>query len=435
MHSDNSLRILLVDDTPTNLKVLAEALQGQGWKTLMAADGESAIEQVEYLRPDLILLDVMMPGIDGFETCRRLKANPDTQDIPVIFMTALSETVDKVRGLELGAVDYVTKPFQHEEVIARTKLHLRLSQLTNKLEQEVEDRTQSLRDSLQELKQAQLQLVQSEKMSTLGQLVAGIGHEINNPVGFINGNVKHINNYVNDLFQLVQMYAAKNPNPDGEIADLIEEIDLPYLMEDMPQIMRSLKEGVSRLQDISLSLRTFARSDTANRVSYQVEDGLNSTLMLLGHRLKADERRPAIAIVKQYQATPKVSCYAGQLNQVFMNLFANAIDALDDANQNRTYQSIEAEPNQIIVTTEVVAGMIVIRIKDNGIGIDDTLKEQIFEPSFTTKEVGRGTGLGLPISRQIIEEKHQGKLECISARNEGTEFVITLPIAEFPTKE
>jgi signal transduction histidine kinase len=430
MHSDNSLRILLVDDTPTNLKVLAEALQGQGWKTLMAADGESAIEQVEYLRPDLILLDVMMPGIDGFETCRRLKANPDTQEIPVIFMTALSDTVDKVRGLELGAVDYVTKPFQQEEVIARTKLHLRLSQLTNKLEKEVADRTQSLSDSLSELKQAQLQLVQSEKMSTLGQLVAGIGHEINNPVGFINGNVKHINNYVNDLFQLVQMYAARNPNPDAEIADLLEEIDLPYLMEDMPQIMRSLKEGVSRLQEISLSLRTFARSDTANRVSYQVEDGLNSTLMLLGHRLKADDRRPAIQVVKQYQATPKVSCYAGQLNQVFMNLFANAIDALDDANQSRSYQSIEAVPNQITVKTEAVGGSIVIRIKDNGIGIDDAIKEKIFEPSFTTKEVGRGTGLGLPISQQIIEEKHQGKLECFSSLKEGTEFVITLPIGE-----
>jgi signal transduction histidine kinase len=428
MHSDSPLRILLVDDTPTNLKVLAEALHGQGWKTLMAADGESAIEQVEYLRPDLILLDVMMPGIDGFETCRRLKANPATQDIPVIFMTALSDTVDKVRGLELGAVDYVTKPFQHEEVIARTKLHLRLSQLTHKLEEEVQSRTQDLSSSLGQLQQAQLQLVQSEKMSTLGQLVAGIGHEINNPIGFINGNLKYVQEYANDLFRLLELYQAKLPAPDAELEELIEEIDLPYLIGDMPQMLGSMKEGVSRLQEISLSLRTFARSDTATMVDYQVEEGLNSTLMLLGHRLKADDRRPAIQIVKNFQKTPKVRCYAGQLNQVFMNLFANAIDALDDFNEGKSYQELEANPNQIVVSTELKHDELVIRIGDNGIGIDDEIREKIFEPSFTTKAVGKGTGLGLPISQQIIEDKHKGKLDCFSEVGKGTEFVITLPI-------
>ncbi|NJM45285.1 MAG: response regulator [Alkalinema sp. RU_4_3] len=428
MHSDNPLRILLVDDTPTNLKVLAEALHGQGWKTLMAADGESAIEQVEYLRPDLILLDVMMPGIDGFETCRRLKANPGTQDIPIIFMTALSDTVDKVRGLELGAVDYVTKPFQHEEVIARTKLHLRLSQLTHKLEQEVQSRTQDLSQSLSQLQQAQLQLVQSEKMSTLGQLVAGIGHEINNPIGFINGNLKYVQEYANDLFRLLELYQTKLPNPDAELEDLIEEIDPPYLIGDMPQMIGSMKEGVSRLQEISLSLRTFARSDTASMVEYQVEDGLNSTLMLLGHRLKADDRRPAIQIIKNFQTTPKVSCYAGQLNQVFMNLFANAIDALDDFNEGKSYQELETTPNRITVSTELKNNELVIRIGDNGIGIDDQIREKIFEPSFTTKAVGKGTGLGLPISQQIIEGKHKGKLDCFSEVGKGTEFVITLPI-------
>jgi signal transduction histidine kinase len=428
MHSDSPLRILLVDDTPTNLKVLAEALHGQGWKTLMAADGESAIEQVEYLRPDLILLDVMMPGIDGFETCRRLKANPNTQDIPIIFMTALSDTVDKVRGLELGAVDYVTKPFQHEEVIARTKLHLRLSQLTHKLEQEVQLRTQDLSQSLGQLQQAQLQLVQSEKMSTLGQLVAGIGHEINNPIGFINGNLKYVQEYANDLFRLLELYQAKLPSSDADLDDLIEEIDLPYLIGDMPQMLGSMKEGVSRLQEISLSLRTFARSDTATMVDYQVEDGLNSTLMLLGHRLKADDRRPAIQIVKDFQQTPKVSCYAGQLNQVFMNLFANAIDALDDFNEGKSYQELEAQPNRISIATERKGNELVIRIQDNGTGIDEGIREKIFEPSFTTKAVGKGTGLGLPISQQIIEVKHQGKLDCFSELGKGTEFVITLPI-------
>jgi signal transduction histidine kinase len=423
--------ILLVDDTPTNLKVLAEALQGQGWKTLMAADGESAIEQVAYRRPDLILLDVMMPGIDGFETCRRLKADPATQDIPVIFMTALSDTLDKVRGLELGAVDYITKPFQQEEVIARTKLHLRLSQLTQRLEQEVADRTQALTDSLTELQSTQLQLVQSEKMSTLGQMVSGIGHEINNPINFISGNLEYVETYTNSLFRLIALYQQKLP-ADREIAALTAEIDLDYLTSDLPKIVRSMHDGTERLQDISLSLRTFARGDVSNTVEYQVEEGLDSTVMLLSHRIKAEAHRPAIVIVKQYQNVPLINCYPGQLNQVFMNLIANAIDALEEANvqANFEYADLVAQPNQITLTTEydAIGNYLTIRIKDNGPGIPAAVKDCIFEPSFTTKAVGKGTGLGLPISRQIVEEKHQGELECISEPGQGTEFVIRLPV-------
>lgn len=175
-------KILIVDDNPTNLEVLSDALRDQGWTTLVATNGESAIEQVDYALPDLILLDIMMPGIDGFETCRQLKANPRTQRLPIIFMTALSDPVDKVKGLELGAVDYITKPFQHEEVLARIKLHLNLFYLNNRLEQRVLERTHELEGSLNKLQTAQLQLIQSEKMSVLGQLVAGIGHEINNPL-------------------------------------------------------------------------------------------------------------------------------------------------------------------------------------------------------------------------------------------------------------
>jgi signal transduction histidine kinase len=423
--------ILLVDDTPTNLKVLAEALQGQGWKTLMAADGESAIEQVAYRRPDLILLDVMMPGIDGFETCRRLKADPKTEDIPVIFMTALSDTLDKVRGLELGAVDYITKPFQQEEVIARTKLHLRLSQLTLRLEQEVADRTQALTDSLQALQSTQLQLVQSEKMSTLGQMVSGIGHEINNPINFISGNLGYVETYTNSLFRLITLYRQKLP-ADPEIAALTAAIDLDYLTTDLPKIVRSMNDGTARLQDISLSLRTFARGDVSNTVEYQVEEGLDSTVMLLSHRIKADANRPAIAMVKQYQPVPLINCYPGQLNQVFMNLIANAIDALEEANiqANLDYADLVDQPNQITLTTEFdpIGNALTIRIKDNGPGMPAAVKDRIFEPSFTTKAVGKGTGLGLPISRQIVEEKHQGELACVSEPGQGTEFVIRLPM-------
>ena len=206
----------------------------------MATDGESAIEQVDYALPDLILLDIMMPGIDGFETYRQLKANPRTQRLPIVFMTALSDPVDKVKGLELGAVDYIIKPFQHEEVLARIKLHLNLFYLNNRLEQRVLERTQELEGSLNQLQTAQLQLIQSEKMSVLGQLVAGIGHEINNPIGCIDGNIKHAVSHIQDLLGLISLYQEIYPTPDPQITTRLEEIEVDYLAEDLPKLLKSI---------------------------------------------------------------------------------------------------------------------------------------------------------------------------------------------------
>jgi signal transduction histidine kinase len=426
----SSNRILLVDDNATNLKVLSEALRGQGWTTLVADDGESALEQVEYALPHLILLDVMMPGIDGFETCRRLKANPATAAIPIIFTTALSDTVDKVKGLELGAVDYITKPFHQEEAIARVKLHLKLAYLTQTLEQQVETRTAELSRSLHQLQQAQLQLVQSEKMSALGQLVAGIGHEINNPINFITGNLAHVDAYTQGLLRLIDLYQKNLPQPDAAILDLIEEIDLDYLREDLTKLMPSMQEGINRLHDISLSLRTFARADmSVNKTEFQVHEGLDSTLMLLKHRTKANEHRPEIQVIKEYGILPLINCYPGQLNQVFMNIIANAIDAIDELSPTRTYQAALQAPNTIIIRTALTADReaITIAIRDNAGGMPPEVQAQIFEPTFTTKAVGKGTGLGLPISHQIIVEKHGGGLECFSTPGCGTEFVTTLP--------
>ena len=423
------MHILLVDDNPTNLKVLFESIGGYGWKALMATDGESAIEQAEYAQPDLILLDVMMPGIDGFETCRKLKANPITENIPVIFMTALSDSTDKVKGLELGAVDYITKPFQQEEVIARLKLHLKLSILTRNLEQEVQQRTAQLSQSIEQLQQTQLQLVQSEKMSTLGQLVAGIGHEINNPIGFIGGSCNHIEGYVNDVLSLVKLQQEKLADDDEEIAELIEEIDLEYLIEDLPKLMKSMRQGIARLTDISLSLRTFARGDIASKVEYEIHEGINSTLMLLKHRLKDIGERPKIEIIKNYSELPLINCYPGQLNQVFMNIIANAIDAFDDLYQKADGEII-ACGNTIAIATSVNPDQntVSICIEDTALGMPPEVESRIFEQSFTTKAVGKGTGLGLAISYQIIVDKHDGKIECFSTQGKGTKFIITLPI-------
>ncbi|MDZ8053161.1 MAG: response regulator [Aulosira sp. ZfuVER01] len=424
------MHILLVDDNPNNLKVLSEAIQGCGWKALMATDGESAIEQTEYAHPDLILLDVMMPGLDGFETCRRLKANPLTQNTPVIFMTALSDATDKVKGLEIGAVDYITKPFQQEEVIARLKLHLKISHLTKTLEERVQERTAELSQSLQQLKQTQLQLIQSEKMSTLGQLVAGIGHEINNPVGFINGNYSHIEQYVKDLLRLLHLYQEKLPHPDADIEELVKEIDLAYLTEDLPKLLASMAQGIERLKEISLSLRTFARSDMSSKVEYQIHEGINSTLMLLKHRLKGNGDRPKIQVVTKYGKLPPIACYPGQLNQVFMNIIANAIDAFDDCDRNQCYPEIAAEPNTITIATSIEPQQktVTICIEDNGPGMIPEVQAQIFEPSFTTKPVGKGTGLGLAISYQIIVDKHNGQINCLSSPGKGTTFIMILPI-------
>ncbi|MEH2350317.1 MAG: response regulator [Nostoc sp.] len=423
--------ILLVDDNPNNLKVLSEAIQGCGWKTLMATDGESAIEQTEYAVPDLILLDVMMPGIDGFETCRRLKANSITQNIPVIFMTALADATDKVKGLEIGAVDYITKPFQQEEVIARLKLHLKISHLTRTLEQRVQERTIELSQSLQKLQHTQLQLIQSEKMSTLGQLVAGIGHEINNPIGFISGNCSHLEEYMKNLLRLVNLQQQKLPHPDPEIEQLVEEIDLEYLGEDLPKILGSMHQGIGLLKDISLSLRTFARSDISSMVEFQIHQGIDTTLMLLKHRLKGQGNRPKIETLKQYGELPLITCYPGQINQVFMNIIANAIDAFDDLHQNHSVQEIAAAvPHTITIATSVDRQQetVTICIEDNAFGMPPEVQAKIFDPSFTTKAVGKGTGLGLAISHQIITDKHNGQINCSSTFGKGTKFIITLAI-------
>jgi signal transduction histidine kinase len=424
------VHILLVDDNPNNLKVLSEAIQGYGWKALMATDGESAIEQTEYANPDLILLDVMMPGIDGFETCRRLKVNPITENIPIIFMTALTEAKDKVKGLEMGAVDYITKPFQQEEVIARLKLHLKISHLTRTLEESVQKRTAELTQSLQQLKQTQIQLIQSEKMSILGQLVAGIGHEINNPIGFIAGSLSHIEEYTNGLLQLIDLQQQKLPELDPEIEDLIAEIDLEYIHEDLPKLIKSMNQGINRLKDISLSLRTFARADIAYQVEFQIHEGIDSTLMLLKHRLKGEGHRPEIKVFTEYEDLPPISCYPGQLNQVFMNIIANAIEAFDEPNYENSHKIIAPNQPTIHITTSVDSQRenVTICIQDNGCGMPLEVQARIFEQSFTTKPVGKGTGLGLAISHEIIVNKHHGQINCSSTPGIGTQFIISLPI-------
>ncbi|MEH2164277.1 MAG: response regulator [Nostoc sp.] len=411
--------ILIVDDNPTNLSVLCATLNSEGFRFRVAVDGETAIAQAERNQPELILLDVQMPGIDGFETCRRLKANPVTQNIPIIFTTALADTESKSKGFLLGAVDYIPKPFAQEEVIARVRVHLQLKKLTESLEQQISDRTKALQ-------QAQVQLVQQEKLSTLGELIAGIGHEINNPINFISSNIPPLKEYIAGVTELLLLYKQEYPNPTAKITTTIEKLDLNFVLEDMVKILNSLQLGSERIQNLSNSLRNFSRSDNDTKISADLHQGLDSTLIILQHRLKANGERPGIEVIKNYGGLPEVNCYLGQMNQVFMNILANAIDALDEAIMEGKMRNLIPE---IKIVTEIDSeNLAVIRIADNGIGIPERLKKRLFEPLFTTKTVGKGTGLGLSIAYEIVVEKHNGVLDVNSQAGVGTEFIIKIPI-------
>ncbi len=305
------------------------------------------------------------------------------------------------------------------------------------LEAKVAERTQELQkantalsQAISDLQQSQMQLVQSEKMSMLGQLVAGVGHEINNPVSFLSGNIQPALDYLNDLFSIIDIYQREFSQLEPTLQQQINTIDLDYIREDFPKLIGSMKEGVVRIQDISTSLRTFSRSDSVSPVAFNLHDGIDSTLMILKYRLKANETRPAIKIIKDYGKIPMVECYVGQLNQVFMNLLSNAIDGLEELNQNHSFAEIESYENCIFIKTQLSddAQSVVISIKDNGVGMTEEVKEKIFDNFFTTKPVNKGTGLGLAISYSIVVEKHGGTLDVNSSSGNGAEFVMTIPV-------
>jgi two-component system, NtrC family, sensor kinase len=425
--------ILIVDDVPNNLHLLAKILSKQGYKTRTAPDGQLALRSIELTPPDLILLDIMMPDLDGYKVCLALKASPTTKHIPVIFISALNEVLDKVKAFEVGGVDYITKPFQEQEVLARVSNQLMQRQLF----QQTQSYAQQLEQTVTELKKTQAQLIQKEKMASLGQLAAGIAHEINNPVNFIYGNIAMAGDYARDLLRLVKLYRHYYPHPVAEIVGELDKIQPDFIADDYPKLLHSMKDGASRISEIVLSFRNFSRLGEEKYKPVDIHEGIDNTLVILQHRFKGANNAGDIEIVKHYSQLPKVTCYASQLNQVFMNLLTNAIDAVETQPSPRkitisTSVSSESElalhnPDSKFVTQNYES--VVILIADNGCGMSEEVRHQIFDPFFTTKPVGRGTGLGLAISHDIVVEKHGGQISCISDPDRGTEFILQIPIS------
>ncbi|WP_138498012.1 sensor histidine kinase [Nostoc sp. PA-18-2419] len=305
-------------------------------------------------------------------------------------------------------------------------------------ETQLKQQTQDLEKALNELQQTQMQLVQSEKMSSLGQLVAGVAHEINNPVNFIYGNLTHANDYIQDLIRFVKLYQQLYPHPIPQLEELAAEIDLEFVIQDLPKLLNSMKIGAQRIREIVLSLRNFSRMDEADMKEVDIHQGIDSTLMILEHRIKGRPDYPAIQVIKEYGNLPLVECYAGQLNQVFMNILVNAIDAIEESfvilaskkSQITSNQGQMTSPQIRIRTQLLEPNQVMISIADNGLGIPKEVKQRLFDPFFSTKPIGKGTGMGLSISYQIISQKHGGKLECISQLGSGAEFAITIPLSQ-----
>ncbi len=410
--------ILVVDDTPANLQLLESILQEKGYTVRAAISGQMALKAVRHQTPDIILLDINMPEMNGFEVCRVLKSDPALADIPVIFVSAAVDTADKLHAFEEGGVDYVTKPFQPLEVLARVTTHLSLS----RVRKELADKNQELEQAMCDLKLAQTQLVQSEKMAALGLLTAGIAHELNNPLNFVAASVQALKKIVTPLDELMNLCQSQ---PQANAAETVELMDAwnrqhkpVELQQTMNELVNNACYGVARAAEIVSSLRIFSRLDEAEQKSANLHECLDAALLLL-HSRYSDK----IRIERKYGELPPWLCQPGKLNQVFMNLLSNAVDAI--------FAKPETGKDEIIrisTRTEERSGRYyaVIEIADSGIGMTEEVKQRLFQPFFTTKDVGKGVGLGLAISHGIVHD-HGGTIEVESEAGHGSLFRVLLP--------
>lgn len=411
--------ILIVDDLVANLNLLRDILQGSGFKVRPATSGRLALEAARHTPPDLVLLDINMPEMSGYEVCRAFKSEPSLAEIPILFISALGETEDKIRAFNEGGQDYITKPFQVEEVLARVRTHLEL----RRVRQELMERNAGLAAALDQLKSAQSHLVVAEKMAALGVMAAGVAHEINNPLNFVKSSVHSLYKDMQDLASLAEFCQERVPAPlMAELAAFKHGIDHATLMAEIPSLFASIQEGLERAEDIVKSLRAFARTDDAITARIDLRAVMDSVLLMLRSRFKDGTR-----MSKDYADLPLVTGNVGKLSQVLINLVVNALDAVE---------SRFGAGGEISIQTGCVQrdGMFyaMLSIADNGSGIAEEHLAKVFDPFFTTKAVGKGVGLGLYICSNIIAE-HKGYIEISSQVGAGTTFTILLPASEDTT--
>ncbi|MEA5418195.1 PAS domain-containing protein [Spirulina sp. CCNP1310] len=359
-----------------------------------------------------------------------LKAFCQEVKVDLYFMLPIHTAGGKIGAFEMGRVGR-DRPWQPDEMELLHSIgnQVAIAIYQAQLYQESQSKSEELEQAYRELQETQIQLIQAEKMSSLGQLVAGIAHEINNPVSFIYGNLTHTANYAHDLLELIHLYQSHYPDPPGEIIELMEDVDLEFIASDLPKTLDSMQTGAARIRDIIKSLRTFSRLDEADLKEIDIHENLDSTLVILQNRTNGRSGMPEIYIEKNYGPLPLVECYGGLLNQVFMNLLANAIDAIHDRQYSSAPGSAEPDQGRIKIHTTCLDGeQVAIAIQDNGIGITPDIQGKIFNPFFTTKPIGTGTGMGLSTSYQIITNTHRGRLYCTSTPGMGSTFTLKLPL-------